>query len=246
MKQIYKSDYLTIHDFDNILIQEWSSKTISVDHFKKELSAFLCHFKKIKPAGVLWLQENFSLSIPVDLHQWIEKNILEPQYKCGLRKLAFTIPADQNAHRSMIDSFNGVSSVMHPRYFISKEKALNFLTESATRPESKEVYYEISRSLDMTQITLQVDHRHLPHAIRHLDRLKSQFHFRMKNTDDFAQLTLRELEIFKAICSGAVNRVIADQLFLSESTVATHRKSIVKKLGIKTSKDWHQFGQAFL
>jgi len=246
MTQIYQSDNLTISGFNDILIQEWSPQKLTVSLFKKEMNAFLLHFKRIRPKGVLWLQENFSLAIPADLHPWIEKNILEPQYKCGLRKLAFTIPADQEAHISMIDSFNGVSSVMHPRYFLNKEKALNFLTEGGVRQDTKEIYYQIARSLDKTQITLEVDHRHLPHAIRHLDRLKAQFHFRIQHTDDFSQLTLRELEIFKAICSGEVNRVIADQFFLSESTVATHRKSIVRKLGIKCSKDWHQFAQAFL
>ena len=246
MTQIYKSDYLSIQNFDNILIQEWSDQQLSMQRFKKELKEFLIHFKKIRPNGVLWLQEKFSLTIPAEMHEWIEKNILEPQYKCGLRKLAFTIPANQHAHISMIDSFNGVSSVMHPRYFLNKEKALNFLTEGVVKQESREFYYKIARSLDKTQITLEVDHRHLPHAIRHLDRLKSDFKFRLKHTDEFSQLTLRELEIFKMICSGEVNRAIAEQLFLSESTVATHRKSIVRKLGIKTSRDWHHYAQAFL
>ncbi len=246
MTQIYQSDYLTIHDYDNLMVQEWSNIAITISHFKKELKNYLTHFKKMRPSGVLWLQENFTLTIPIELHHWMEEHILIPQYKSGLRKMALTLPHDQQAHLSIIDSFHKVSSVMHPRYFVSKEKALHFLREGAVGKESRELHYEVTRSLDQTQIMLKVDHRHLPHAIRHLDRLKTQFHFRIMHTDVFAHLTLRELEIFRAICSGEVNRVIADQLFLSESTVATHRKSIVKKLGIKTSKDWHLFAQAFL
>jgi len=246
MIQIYQSDYLTIKNCNGVLIQEWKDQPLTVDRFKKEMQTFLKYFKKIKPGAVLWLQEHFNLTIPSDLFNWLEKSILEPQYRSGLRKMAITIPRNQSAHMSVIDSFNKVSSVMHPQYFVDKEKALNYLLEGTSYREFKEVNYEISRTLDKTQILLEVHHRHLPHAIRHLDRLKEQFHFRMKHANCFEQLTIRELEILKAICTGEVNREIADRLFLSESTVATHRKSIVKKLNIKCSNDWHQFASAFL
>lgn len=246
MLQIYQSDYLTIKNSDGILIQEWKDRPLTVDCFKKEMQTFLDYFKKNKPGAVLWLQEHFNLTIPSDLFHWLEKSILEPQYRSGLRKMAITIPKDQSAHMSIIDSFNKVSSVMHPRYFVDKKKALNYLQEGASNREFKEINYEIYRTLDKTQILLEVHHRHLPHAIRHLDRLKEQFNFRIEHADCFEQLTIRELEILKAICTGEVNREIADRLFLSESTIATHRKSIVKKLKIKCSNDWHQFASAFL
>jgi len=246
MNQIYNSNYLSISNCDGILIQEWSEQPLTVEHFRKEMKTFLECFRKFKPGAVLWLQEHFNLNIPSDQYRWLEKSILEPQYRSGLRKMALTIPKDQAVHLSVIDSFNKVSSVMHPRYFVDKEKAIHFLQDGITFKESKEINYEVSRTLDKTQILLEVHHRHLPHAIRHLDKLKEQFHFRMEHAASFEQLTLRELEILKAICSGEVNREIADRLFLSESTIATHRKSIVKKLKIKSSNDWHQFASAFL
>ncbi|PRP67718.1 response regulator transcription factor [Nonlabens agnitus] len=246
MTQLYQSDFLNIHTADELLIQEWTGKQLTVDHFKRELKNFLWLFKKSRLKGVLWLQERFTLDIPNELHDWIEKNILEPQYKFGLRRLAFTIPKDQEAHISIIDSFNKVNSVMQPRYFVCRDKAIRLLLEGDFPKEKEDINYEINRSIDATQITLEVHHRQLPHAIRHLDKLKEQFQFRINHTEKFEQLTLRELEILKAICRGDVNREIAERLFLSESTVATHRKSIVKKLGIKSSNDWHQFGSAFL
>lgn len=246
MAQIYRSKHLIIDHFKDILIPEWTEQELTKDLFKKELNIFLDHFKKLRPNGVLWLQEKFNFHIPQELHQWIEKTIFEPQYKCGLRKLAFTVPKDQQAHLSIIDSFNQVNSVMQPRYFIDKEKAMYYLKDGKTTVISNEVKYEISRSIEKTEILLEVHNRHLPHAIKHLDRLKEQFKFRIEHTDCFDQLTLRELEIFKAITSGEANKNIADLLFISESTVATHRKSINRKLKIKTSKDWHLFATAFL
>ncbi|KQC32324.1 hypothetical protein AAU57_02515 [Nonlabens sp. YIK11] len=246
MTQLYQSDHLMIHSINEILVQEWTDKQLTVDHFKKELRSFLCLFKKLKPKGVLWLQEKFTLDIPNELHNWIEREILEPQYKYGLRRLAFTIPKDQEAHISIIDSFNKVNSIMQPRYFVCREKAMRFLLEGNYPEDKEKIAYEINRTIDATQITLEVHHRQLPHAIRHLDKLKEQFQFRIEHSEKFEQLTLREFEILKAICSGEVNREIAERLFLSESTIATHRKSIIKKLGIKSSNDWHQFGSAFL
>ncbi|RXK82852.1 response regulator transcription factor [Filimonas effusa] len=54
--------------------------------------------------------------------------------------------------------------------------------------------------------------------------------------DDFMkkyQLTRREIEIVKLIGKELSTKEIADQLFLSELTVATHRKNILRKLEVK-------------
>jgi len=47
----------------------------------------------------------------------------------------------------------------------------------------------------------------------------------------------RELEIMNLICQGVTNEAIAGQLFLSESTVATHKRNIMKKAGVKRTSD---------
>lgn len=48
-------------------------------------------------------------------------------------------------------------------------------------------------------------------------------------------LTKQEIKIIKKIASGKHNREIADELNISEETVATHNKNIQRKLGV-TSK----------
>lgn len=47
------------------------------------------------------------------------------------------------------------------------------------------------------------------------------------------QLTKREVGILRLVCEGMTTKEIASTLFLSELTVNTHRRNILKKLGVK-------------
>ena len=51
-------------------------------------------------------------------------------------------------------------------------------------------------------------------------------------------LTVRETEILKLLASGYSTQKVADELFLSPHTVHTHRKSIIKKLNIKSPTEF--------
>lgn len=51
-------------------------------------------------------------------------------------------------------------------------------------------------------------------------------------------LTARETEILKLLASGYSTKKLADQLHLSPHTVHTHRKSIIKKLKIKSPTEY--------
>ena len=56
-----------------------------------------------------------------------------------------------------------------------------------------------------------------------------------------AGLTKRELEILTAIARGATNRQVAQQIFISEKTVARHLANIYAKLGVSSrtaAADW--------
>lgn len=56
-----------------------------------------------------------------------------------------------------------------------------------------------------------------------------------KNNTSGSHLTTREIEIIQYIADGLTNHEIAEKLFLSTSTVDTHRKNILAKLGLKNS-----------
>jgi DNA-binding NarL/FixJ family response regulator len=51
-------------------------------------------------------------------------------------------------------------------------------------------------------------------------------------------LTVRETEILKLIASGRSSQQIADHLHLSPHTIQTHRKSIIRKLNIKSPTEF--------
>jgi DNA-binding NarL/FixJ family response regulator len=50
-------------------------------------------------------------------------------------------------------------------------------------------------------------------------------------------LSPREIEITRLIAEGFTNKQVAQKLFLSIHTIHTHRKNIMKKLGIKSTSD---------
>lgn len=53
-----------------------------------------------------------------------------------------------------------------------------------------------------------------------------------KTKNDNASLSKRELEIVKLIGQGKTSQEIADTLFISKTTVDTHRKNILRKLNL--------------
>jgi DNA-binding NarL/FixJ family response regulator len=54
---------------------------------------------------------------------------------------------------------------------------------------------------------------------------------------DAISLTSRETEIARFIASGLTNREVADKIHLSPHTVHTHRKNIMKKLGVRSASE---------
>lgn len=48
-------------------------------------------------------------------------------------------------------------------------------------------------------------------------------------------LTRREVEVLKLIAEGLTNQEIADKLFVSTSTIDSHRKSLISKLQVKNT-----------
>jgi DNA-binding CsgD family transcriptional regulator len=68
--------------------------------------------------------------------------------------------------------------------------------------------------------------------------LKSNYHL-------FEKLTKREIEILKMIAKGISNEAISQKLFISEETVATHRKNIKRKTRCKTTLECSRFAAAF-
>ncbi|NOY95161.1 MAG: response regulator transcription factor [Chlorobi bacterium] len=50
-------------------------------------------------------------------------------------------------------------------------------------------------------------------------------------------LSEREKEVARLLCKGKTSKEIAEALFISKHTVDTHRRSILEKLGVKTTAE---------
>ncbi|CAM3861416.1 response regulator transcription factor [Aquirufa aurantiipilula] len=55
------------------------------------------------------------------------------------------------------------------------------------------------------------------------------------------QLTLREFRVVQLAQQGCSNKGIAKQLNIQESTVKSHRKNIMKKLGLKGKTEFIRY-----
>lgn len=63
----------------------------------------------------------------------------------------------------------------------------------------------------------------------------------IRNENDELNLTARELQIIECILKHYSNKQIADELFISERTVETHRKNIYRKTNTKGEASLIQF-----
>lgn len=79
-----------------------------------------------------------------------------------------------------------------------------------------------------------------PMLIRQLLMLQQHAHAGGRNMPPMPQilqqnvLTAREIEVMVLIVQGYINKEIADRLSIALSTVITHRKNIMEKLGVKS------------
>ena len=89
----------------------------------------------------------------------------------------------------------------------------------------------------------------LVEAIRKVSARENYFHPKITNEvfdyfrgktaakNSLQELSEREIEIIKCLSEGKNTKDIAEELFLSEHTVKTHRRNIMQKLRVKTSAE---------
>lgn len=78
-----------------------------------------------------------------------------------------------------------------------------------------------------------------------MEQIVKMDEFKLKHFKRFQQLTDREVEILKLLANGYNNPQIAERLFNSRHTVATHRKHIKRKLEIRSLRDLMRYAFAF-
>jgi DNA-binding CsgD family transcriptional regulator len=85
----------------------------------------------------------------------------------------------------------------------------------------------------------------LHHITSKVTRLMSELHFLRTNNPLFLTLTKREIDVLRLMALGKSSTEISESLFISPTTVETHRKKVRNKLGIKNTYETLLFAQAY-
>ncbi|WP_250318165.1 helix-turn-helix transcriptional regulator [Pedobacter sp. B4-66] len=102
---------------------------------------------------------------------------------------------------------------------------------------------ENNKPLLVMTIALPIDSMH--HMTVKASRLLEENNFLRKNLCHFAKLTKREREILRLMALGKTSAETATELFISTSTVETHRKNIKLKLDTNSYYEMCQYARAF-
>ena len=95
----------------------------------------------------------------------------------------------------------------------------------------------------MIQLEFPIDS--LSHSLHALKQHMDKMNYRCENWIKFSSLTKREVIILKLLVKGCQNLKIADKLFLSQKTVKTHRRNLIKKLEAKNLIDLYKYAESF-
>lgn len=101
---------------------------------------------------------------------------------------------------------------------VDKEHSSTFLLKAIERVNSGELWFN-RRVMEQTFRHLIKEAENAPQGL---------------NSDKYAMLTDREKEVLVAICKGMKNKVIAETLFIAETTVRHHLTSIYEKLKVNS------------
>ncbi|MGN0020183.1 MAG: response regulator transcription factor [Sphingobacterium hotanense] len=85
----------------------------------------------------------------------------------------------------------------------------------------------------------------MDNLISRVNKALDQDMFIRNNYRRFAVLTTREKEVIKLLANGKSSAEIADQLFISNHTVSTHRKNIIRKIDCSSFAELLRFAITF-
>ena len=126
----------------------------------------------------------------------------------------------------------------HTSFFLPRKPKTIVLAGGDNQPQLSGVpilnIYQDEKGLvkDILQLH-RYGHQH-GHPDKQPDGLRSAMPPHAAGNADAHELSAREIEVLVLITKGLINKEIADKLNISLTTVITHRKNIVEKLGIKS------------
>jgi two-component system response regulator FixJ len=133
-------------------------------------------------------------------------------------------------------NLEGISGLELQEELMNKQDSLPivFITGKGGVPESVQALKKgaidfLQKPFDDEQLLNAVEE-----ALTKSHEIKKEFDQLKKLQDLLSNLTDRELEVFKYVITGMLNKQIAYKLNIAEHTVKLHRGKITEKLGVKS------------
>lgn len=224
--------------------------------FKNELIVCCNLCRRFQVKRMIMDQEQFCFIIPFEIFTWIEHEINLPAYKAGIQDLAFVLARDTNTQLSVMNFFDKADSIFNPKFFPDQQQAFDWITankkeqtaiEPNRPPEVFEPLIDISLNSNKTKamILLEFPIGSLSNGLfaikQHLDKMN----FKCEKWELFSSLTKREMLVLKLLVKGFQNQEIGNKLNISEKTVKTHRRNLIKKLATRNLIDLYIYAKAF-
>lgn len=110
---------------------------------------------------------------------------------------------------------------------------------------SIKIYHRDEDGKPLLAVALAIPIDAMHHMTVKAARLLEENNFLRENLSIFSRLTRREKEILGRTAAGKSSVEIADELFISVTTVETHRRNLKGKLNVNTWFELSQYARAF-
>jgi len=170
--------------------------------------------------------------------------IFEKSYliRLGLISLLKKVPEIEiSGDYDSVDSFSSIVKNQNPDIIIINQELYNNINHQTIKHLFLEYNFKLIGITDRkieNSVTLFSNHffyreekYEILNKISEIILQKSSNKKKVKNSNKISE---REKAVLECVAKGLTNKEIADKLFISAHTVITHRKNIVRKLGIKT------------
>ncbi len=183
------------------------------------LESFLTDKQDVKVVGKVLQRNDLT-----DLMERLQPDLLIADYNIpgfiDLADIKNALPKSSHTHVLILSSDNNKSSILNAlqlgvKGYITKDCSLEEVAMAVQSTAKGEKFF-CHKILDIIM----------------------EKHFSPEPDCEPTVLTTRETEILKLIAHGRSTQTIADDLYLSPHTVQTHRKSIIKKLNIKSPTEF--------
>ena len=142
---------------------------------------------------------------------------------------------------SSIDNFASLIKNQNPDIIIINKELYSDINDQSINNLSSEYNFkiigitkekkEITNTLFINQLVYTEEKAKM---LNKINEITFQLNKNKKNIKDNKEISEREKAVLECVAKGMTNKEIAEKLFISTHTVITHRKNIVRKLGIKT------------